>query len=101
MMRILSFLLLSGCCLLAACAGSRPVSVSSADDYVEIDNPAVTMSSSAPAKIWVPRKYLESGVPRGGEMIKSGAEKFIELNGFFNEVKEGRKKQATGVVSVE
>ncbi len=76
-MRILSFVLLSGCCLLAACAGSKSVTVSSADDYVEVDNPAVTMSSSAPAKIWVPRRYVESGVPRGGGLLKSGADNVI------------------------
>lgn len=74
-MRILKLVLLSGCCLLTACAGSRSATVSSPVDYVEIDNPAVTMSNNAPATIWVPRRYVESGVPRGGEIIKSEKDK--------------------------
>lgn len=73
-MRILYVALIGGCCFLAACAGNRSSTVSSADDYVEIDNPAMTMTSNAPATIWVPRSYVEHGVPRGGELVRSGAE---------------------------
>ncbi len=62
------------CCLaVAGCSGNR-AATRSASDYVEIDNPTVTMSGDAPAKIWVPRSYVESGVPRGGELLKKGTE---------------------------
>jgi hypothetical protein len=59
---------------LAGCAGSREA-VSHPDDYVEIDNPAFTMSPNAPSTIWVPRSYVEKGVPRGGELIEQGVDK--------------------------
>jgi hypothetical protein len=59
---------------LAGCAGNRNA-VSSPAEYVEIDNPAFTMSPGAPATIWVPRSYVESGVPRGGELLEKGYEK--------------------------
>ena len=63
-----------GCSLLfvAACAvnsGGPPV------DYVEVPNPGITMYPDAPATIWVPRKSVESGLPRAGELIKKGYEK--------------------------
>ena len=77
-MRNLTLVLLSCCCLLAACAGSGSSTIASSDDYVEIDNPAVTMSSGAPATIWVPRSYVETGVPRGGALIKSGVETVVD-----------------------
>lgn len=68
--------MLCGCFLLAACAGTTS-SVTPGSDYVEIDNPTVTMSPGAPAKIWVPRRYVEEGVPRGGEVIRRGVESVI------------------------
>ena len=52
-----------------ACAGSRTVAGPSAE-YVEIDNPAFTMSPNAPATILVPRRYVDSGLPQGGEILK-------------------------------
>lgn len=63
-----------GCSLLivAACAvnsGGPPV------DYVEVPNPAITMYPNAPDTIWVPRKSVESGLPRAGELVKKGYEK--------------------------
>lgn len=58
---------------LAGCAGTTSNS-SQNDDYVEIENPAFTMSPNAPATIWVPRRYVESGVPRGSELVKQGYE---------------------------
>lgn len=58
---------------LAGCAGNRPVP-GPPEEYVEVDNPAATMSPSAPATIWVPRRYVESGIPRGGELVKKGYE---------------------------
>jgi len=75
-MRLGKALVLSGCLFLAACAGQKPAATgSSPDDYVEIDNPGFTMSADQPAKIWVPRRYVESGVPRGSEVVKKGVEK--------------------------
>jgi hypothetical protein len=68
---------LSAALILASCAGNRATTGSSSD-YVEIDNPAATMSPDAPAKIWVPRSYVESGVPRGGEILKKGTEKVVQ-----------------------
>ena len=76
-MRLLKTLVLSACLILAACAGKRQTS-GSPDDYVEIDNPGLTMSADAPAKIWVPRRYVESGLPRGSEIIKKGTDKVIQ-----------------------
>ena len=32
------------------------------------------MSKDAPATIWVPRSYVEKGVPRGGELLRKGYE---------------------------
>ncbi len=58
---------------LVGCAGNR-TSNSSPAEYVEIDNPGFTMSPGAPATIWVPRSYVESGVPRGGELVEKGYE---------------------------
>lgn len=58
---------------LAGCAGTN-VQPTSRDGYVEIENPGLTMSPNAPATIWVPRSYVEKGVPRGGELTKRGYE---------------------------
>ena len=75
-MRLGKALVLSSCLILAACAGQKPAATgSSPDDYVEIDNPGYTMSADQPAKIWVPRRYVESGPPRGSEVVKKGVEK--------------------------
>ena len=59
--------------LLTACAGNKAGTLPP-DGYVEIENPAFTMSKDAPATIWVPRSYVETGVPRGGELLKKGYE---------------------------
>jgi len=63
--------------LLGACAWNR-ATTSPPSDYVEIDNPAATMSPGASATIWVPRSYVESGVPRGSEVLKMGAEQVVQ-----------------------
>ncbi len=76
-MRLLKAFVLSACLILAACAGNRQTT-GSPDDYVEIDNPGFTMSPGAPEKIWVPRSYVESGIPRGSEIIKKGTDKVIQ-----------------------
>ncbi len=66
---ILAFSLL----MLAGCAASRETSPPPGD-YVEIDNPAFTMSPGAPSTIWVPRGDVEGGIPRAGELIQKGYE---------------------------
>jgi hypothetical protein len=57
--------------LLAGCAGTKSAA-SPNQEYVEIDNPGYTMSPNAPPTIWVPRSYVDSGVPRGSELVKEG-----------------------------
>lgn len=57
--------------ILAGCAGNRGA-VQDSGDYVEIDNPGVTMTLGAPPTTWVPRSYLEKGIPRGSEVIERG-----------------------------
>lgn len=68
-----AFLLILSLLALAGCAGNRDA-ISAPGDYVEIDNPALTMSPGAPPTIWVPRSYVDSGVPRGGELLEKGYE---------------------------
>jgi len=63
--------------IIAGCAASKN-SISSPAEYVEIDNPAFTMSPGAPATIWVPRSYVETGVPRGGELVEKGYDSLRE-----------------------
>ncbi|GFE59878.1 hypothetical protein [Geobacter sp. AOG2] len=65
--------LLLGLVLLAGCAGAK-VQSQGPTDYVEVSNPAQTMSPSAPETIWVPRKSVDSGLPRAGELVKRGYE---------------------------
>ena len=76
-MRLGKALVFSCCLLLAACAGQKTATTPSAssEDYVEIPNPGFTMSADQPATIWVPRRYVESGLPRGSEVVKKGYEK--------------------------
>lgn len=76
-MRLGKALILSSCLLLAACAGQKTAATSStsSEDFVEIANPGFTMSADQPATIWVPRSYVESGIPRGKELVKKGYEK--------------------------
>ena len=47
------------------------------DDYVEVDNPFTADSSDPNTKIWVPRKSVEQGPPRGTELVKKGYEKVV------------------------
>ena len=65
------FILILG--LVASCAGTK-VQSQGPEDYVEVSNPAQTMSPTAPETIWVPRKDVNSGVPRGRELAKQGYE---------------------------
>jgi hypothetical protein len=58
---------------LVGCAGANN-GTAERQGYVEIPNPAYTMSPNAPETIWVPRSYVDSGVPRGGELVKKGYE---------------------------
>jgi hypothetical protein len=69
---------LAACLFLAACAGNRTATTSPPEDYVEIDNPGFTASPNQPAKIWVPRSYVEKGPLRGSELVKKGADKVVE-----------------------
>lgn len=77
LLHLLKVFVLAAFLILASCAGNR-TTTSSSSDYVEIDNPAATMSPGAPAKIWVPRSDVEKGIPRGGEILKKGTEKVIQ-----------------------
>lgn len=63
--------LLLGLSLMGGCAGTTRAT-SGSDDFVEIPNPALTMSPNAPETIWVPRSSLEKGVPRGRDLAKEG-----------------------------
>lgn len=76
-MHLLKNFALSASLLLAACSFNRTTD-RHPSDYVEIDNPGQTMSPDAPAKIWVPRSYVEKGVPRGGDLVKAGTEKVMQ-----------------------
>lgn len=76
-MRHLKLFFLLPFLLLAACAAVRSASAPP-EEYVEIANPAYTISPNAPATIWVPRRYVESGIPRGGEVLKRGYEKVVQ-----------------------
>ncbi len=78
-MRLLKALLMFVFILLAACA--HKTSEGGLAGYVEVDNPAQTLSPNAPAKIWVPRDYVEKGVPRGGDLAKKGTEKVMQAFG--------------------
>jgi hypothetical protein len=64
-------LLIASFFILAGCAGTSGT-VQDTGDYVEVDNPALTMSPGAPPTIWVPRSYVEHGIPRGGEVLEKG-----------------------------
>ncbi len=76
-MRLGKALVLSCYLILAACAGRQPAApVSpSSEEFIEIPNPAFTMSADQPEKIWVPRRYVESGPLRGKELVKKGYDK--------------------------
>ena len=58
------------CLLVTACAADQ--AAKKTDDFVQIDNPFMTMSKDAPAKVWVPRSSVEGAVPRGGEAVRLG-----------------------------
>lgn len=72
-MRFLGYLALLSLLAVTACAGPR-TAAGPPEEYVEVDNPAYTMSPNASPTIWVPRRYVESGIPRGGELLKKGYE---------------------------
>ena len=100
-MRLLKAIVLSACLILAACAGNRQTT-GSPDDYVEIDNPAATLSPDAPARIWVPRSYVERGVPRGGEILKKGAEQVVQsFRGSSQQAKPGVPEQQAASADVQ
>jgi hypothetical protein len=59
--------------IITACAGHRQTA-GQPTEYVEVMNPAYTMTPSAPETIWVPKESTEWGIPRGSEVVKSGYE---------------------------
>lgn len=73
MRRFVLFACLIPLALTAACAGHRQTA-GQPTEYVEVMNPAYTMTPSAPETIWVPKKSTEWGIPRGSEVVKSGYE---------------------------
>jgi hypothetical protein len=73
-LQLVKMITLCSLLLLTACATNKAAS-EKPGDYVEIENPGYTMSPGAPPTIWVPRSYVESGPPRGGELVKKGYEK--------------------------
>ncbi len=76
-MRFLKVFTIFASLLLGACAWNR-TTTGTPSDYVEIDNPAATMSPDSPATILVPRSSVEKGIPRGGELLKKGAEQVVQ-----------------------
>jgi len=67
-----SLALLLGCISLAGCTG--PQQAINTNDFVEIENPFYDAVTNDNPKIWVPRKSLESGLPRGKELLRKGYE---------------------------
>ncbi|HZV81385.1 MAG TPA: hypothetical protein VFF53_04375 [Geobacteraceae bacterium] len=63
----------------SACAENR-VTVDSArvGEYVEVSNPAFTLSPGAPATIWVPRNSVDQGVPRVGDVLQTGYRSLVD-----------------------
>ena len=64
---------------LAACSAQRTTPAS--DDLVEVSNPFFTASPNAPATIWVPRSSVESGLPRGTDLVSKGVSKLSDTLG--------------------
>jgi len=70
---------LVACLMLAGCANNNLAGEKGhVTDYVEVSNPALTMSPGAPATIWVPRSAVEHGVPRGGAAIRQGVQEIVD-----------------------
>ncbi|MBI1921037.1 MAG: hypothetical protein HYS23_08155 [Geobacter sp.] len=67
-----SLLIMAASVLLGGCAVNRQAV--STEDYVEIDNPFYDPVTNDSPKIWVPRSYVEKGVPRGKKLLKKGYE---------------------------
>lgn len=65
--------LISALALLAGCAGPGARS-SAKEDFVEVPNPAYTMSPNAPETILVPRRYVDQGPPRGNQLAREGVQ---------------------------
>jgi hypothetical protein len=92
-LRFLKICTISASLLLGACAGDR-AATSHPSDYVEIENPAATMAPGSPATIWVPRSSVESGPPRGSEVLKAGAEKVVHgIRGDSTQTQQGAPAQ--------
>ncbi|KAB0671498.1 hypothetical protein F6V30_02655 [Oryzomonas sagensis] len=74
---------------MAACAVNRQTDVASGD-YVEISNPDYTRYANAPATIWVPKRYVEDGPARGGELLKKVAGEVAD--GLSRSLKQGAEQ---------
>jgi hypothetical protein len=57
---------------LFGCAGATLQGNERGEEFIEVPNPGATMSQNAPDTIWVPRRYVEKGVPRGTQLVKDG-----------------------------
>lgn len=74
-MRVTRYLIVSLTLSLTACAGNRAAGDKNVPtDYVEVSNPAYTMTRDAPATIWVPKSSVDNGPPRATEAIKMAYE---------------------------
>lgn len=70
--------------VVAGCAGNRVAGDNSGNgEYVEVSNPAYTLTPNAPPTIWVKRESVQKGPPRGGDVIKKGYDAVV------NEIKGG------------
>jgi len=69
--------------MLSSCSENRVVVDSSGNsEFMEISNPAYTLTANAPATIWVPRESAENGIPRGGIILKNTYEAVLgEMKG--------------------
>lgn len=70
---------LVACLMLAGCAANNhAVETNHKAGYVEVSNPALTMSPGAPATIWVPRSAVDHGMPRGTTVIRQGVDAVVD-----------------------
>lgn len=74
--KMASVALLTAALLFSGCAARTQQAINT-DDFVEIDNPFVGDSPDANPKIWVQRKSVDRGLPRGGELLKQGYDKVV------------------------
>lgn len=76
-MRFVRSLVVASIALLSGCARVVTSGDSPNSGYIEIANPAATMSPGAPATIFVPREYTDNDVPRGSILIEYSYESVV------------------------